>query len=150
MTRGAVGNINIFKGSLETSKMKAITNGTLCGLPGDYLSWKNMKWNLYGDAKFVNISDEEICKKPRKIFVFNSIYYSAKSCNDQCLRYQRTKIITTKSQEETKNLLDELSDIVTDERGNKHKYAPSTVSWIGITDEEAEGTWTQLNSLEGN
>ena len=58
-------------------------------------------------------------------------------------------MITTKSLKETKDNLKELSDILTDAKGNKHKFALSTAVWLGLTDEKNEGIWTQLDSSTG-
>ena len=152
MTRGAISSINFFKGTLNEAKMKSITNGSSCGLDGDLLSWKDMKWNIYGAAKIKNISNAEICKKPNQVFTFNSIFTSLKSCNNHCLKFQRSKVVTSRSQMETNILLEEVTKIFLNDDGAPRVGMPggSTVMWFGITDDQKEGEWFQLNNKTGN
>merc|ERR1712030_34760 len=45
-------NVNVFSSSLSIERMESITRGggEECGVQGDYLSWEEMEWSLYGLA----------------------------------------------------------------------------------------------------
>ena len=59
---GIVGNVNIFSGLLSLDKMKAITNGTDCGMKGDYLAWDSSQWEFDNSrVRYFQIESEELC-----------------------------------------------------------------------------------------
>ena len=45
-----VTNLNIFSTELTIKEMQQNTNGGRCAREGDYLAWKEMRWNLKGLA----------------------------------------------------------------------------------------------------
>ena len=52
---GIVGNVNILTGLLSVDKIKSITNGTDCGLLGEYLAWDPSKWETTKDyVRYLN------------------------------------------------------------------------------------------------
>ena len=57
-----VGNINIFSGLLTLQKMKSITNGSDCGLPGDFLAWDPSQWRPTTESvRFFEIESKDLC-----------------------------------------------------------------------------------------
>ena len=57
-----VGNINIFSGLLTLQKMKSITNGSDCGLPGDFLAWNPSQWRPTTESvRFFEIESKDLC-----------------------------------------------------------------------------------------
>ena len=118
-----------------------LTNGTLCGSQGDLLSWNKMKWDIIGNVKISNISMDEICAKPKSIFVFNHPFYSLKSCTKQCMKFQRSPVLSYGGLNDTKLIMNEMSQIINDINGNKQTTYPSSATWVAVTDQENEGVW---------
>ena len=59
---GIVGNINIFSGLLTEQKMKSITNGSDCGLSGDFLAWDPRQWIPTTESvRFFEIESRDLC-----------------------------------------------------------------------------------------
>ena len=59
---GVVGNINIFSGLLTEEKMKSITNGSDCGLFGDFLAWDPSQWMPTTESvRFFEIQSSDLC-----------------------------------------------------------------------------------------
>ena len=63
-TPGRVTNVNIFSGLMEAEQMVLRTSGESCGeQDGDYLSWKNSSWTLFGGARWTEVAVSDLCRK---------------------------------------------------------------------------------------
>ena len=60
-TTNQVTNLNIFSTALTISDMQEITLGRNCNREGDYLAWKDMKWDLKGGASIDLVNEIEVC-----------------------------------------------------------------------------------------
>ena len=54
-------NLNIFSAALTIEEMQQNTKGGRCDRGGDYLAWKEMRWNLKGQAVIKTVDEEELC-----------------------------------------------------------------------------------------
>ena len=77
-----VTKLEIFSSALSVEKMIAYTKGGGCGDDGDYLSWDEMQWNLYGEAKVEHIEAKETCTM--QPFYFYNSTFDMKSCMHFC------------------------------------------------------------------
>jgi hypothetical protein len=68
-----IGNINVFGRKLSLDEMIAITAGADCGVDGDYLAWREMKWEVHGLAAiWRNVSKEELCSGDTAVRFINT------------------------------------------------------------------------------
>jgi hypothetical protein len=68
-----ISNINVFGRKLSLDEMIAITAGADCGLEGDYLAWREMKWEVRGPAAiWRNVSKEELCSRNTDVRFINT------------------------------------------------------------------------------
>jgi hypothetical protein len=59
-----VSGIQVFGHKLTSEKMAAITGGAECGAEGDYLSWREMRWEVRGPGTvWRNVTMTELCTR---------------------------------------------------------------------------------------
>ena len=58
-----VTQVNIFSTALTKERMMGLTRGggEECGGEGDYLAWKDMEWQMKGEAEVTHIEEELPC-----------------------------------------------------------------------------------------
>ena len=70
-----VTNLNIFSTELTIKEMQQKTNGGRCAREGDYLAWKEMHWNLKGQAVIETVDEEEICNGGTSLNFFDAQFF---------------------------------------------------------------------------
>ena len=79
-----VTNLHIFASALSVMKMKEYTKGEDgCGEDGDYLSWKDMQWNLHGDSKVEHVDTDAVCDV-QSLSLFPAHFPGMESCMHFC------------------------------------------------------------------
>ena len=70
-TKNKISDLNIFSSFMTMSEMVSRTTGDDCGkTDGDYLSWATSKWVLKGNARYSEVSVEDLCRKESRIQIF--------------------------------------------------------------------------------
>ena len=62
-SRGTITNMNVFQTALSIDQMNEITNGSECGLEGNYLSWNRMEWNISGTVRKDTVEKGDLCQE---------------------------------------------------------------------------------------
>ena len=62
-SRGVYSNLNVFDYMMDIDEMKDVTSGEKCGIPGNYLSWEQMEWKVFGQIKEEYVKLEDLCRK---------------------------------------------------------------------------------------
>ena len=88
------------------------TSGKDCGKQdGDYLSWANSSWSLHGNAKWMDVSVEDLCRKDSSIQLFLLQTVSgAQDCKNLCPKLHNESRMASV---ETRELFDKLKDRMT-------------------------------------
>ena len=79
-----VSNLYIFSRKLSDSQMLKISQGEDCK-PTEYvdLAWAEIKWELHGKTKIIEIEEKEICNK-KESFFFSYGLANWYSCKESC------------------------------------------------------------------
>ena len=71
--QGRVTNVNIFTGLMSDSEMISRTAGEDCGKSdGDFYTWSNSTWTLKGEAKWTDVTLEDLCRDFPSIQFFST------------------------------------------------------------------------------
>ena len=144
-SRGRVSNINIFAAKLSPEKMIDITAGNSCGAKGDYLSWKDMKWTLFGDAREDQVKLDNICQENSNIFVLTEEFPSQQDCMLACPKFGECRVPDVGTKSLSQSVLEEVKQLITQpETSQRFPGIPSSSVWIPATDENLDGTWTDF------
>ena len=147
---GVSSNINIFGRKLSNIEMLLITNGTNCGLEGDYISWKDMKWENYNSniLKY-KIPQTEICNQ-EKLHKFslpdNVNWYE---CQKTCTKFQNSHMPSLNNHERSLSVANWFMDrmFAKDLSGNVSPFPSGCVRfWLPITDVVEDGVWVDYNT----
>ena len=81
-----VTNLNVFSSALsaETMVKKTEESSKHCDDQGDYLSWKDMKWDIRGDIRFETVAREKQCMKEPKMTLFPAQFVEMSDCMRHC------------------------------------------------------------------
>ena len=60
--------------------MQEITLGRNCSREGDYLAWKDMKWDLKGEASIDLVNEIEVCEEQHTLNIYPAPFTSMQSC----------------------------------------------------------------------
>ena len=89
-----MGNMQVFGRKLSNEEMVSITSGEDCGREGDYLAWKDMKWDVKGNVLgWVNVTRNEMCTSKTAVFRFvNTVAGTFDDHKSFCRRMHGSKI----------------------------------------------------------
>ena len=97
---GISSNVNVFGRKLSKIEMLLITNGTNCGLEGDYLSWNKMQWEQFNSniVKY-QVPKTEICSQERlhKFSLPDNINWY--ECRRTCKKFQNSHMPSLQNNE---------------------------------------------------
>ena len=79
-----VTNLNIFSTAITVGEMQQHTMGGKCTPDGDYLAWKDMQWNLRGQAVIETVDEKEPCMGHPFLNIYPNQYHSMESCSHFC------------------------------------------------------------------
>ena len=92
-SRVIVSNVNVYGQALPVEEMEKITSGTLRSSEGDYLSWVNSKWDLFGTVVETNIDPSSICKRAKFFkYLFPDKFTTHKGCMEFCLKLKQSMV----------------------------------------------------------
>ena len=78
-----MGNTQIFGRKLSQDELRAITAGAKCGVEGDYLAWRQMKWDVKGPTTvWTSVTKEVMCSRNTAVRFINT----AGASHDQAIR----------------------------------------------------------------
>ena len=124
-----VTNLNIFSSALSVEKMQEYTGGGQCGEEGDYLSWDQMHWTLYGDAVIEEVDGDEPCEGEPPLNFYPAPFHGMESCMQFCQNLgSRSPSVTDLQQWESLRIL-------------LRKKIPREFVWLSIDDTQKEGEW---------
>ena len=83
---GLLSELNIFKTITTTSDMIKMTSSKHCLPPGDYLAWKDMKWNLDERANLIDFDKKEICAPEQKVIIPSFHFIYSDDCMEHCMK----------------------------------------------------------------
>ena len=130
--------------------MLKITQGEDCRQTEDVeLAWAEIKWELHGNAKIIDVEEKEICNE-KKSFFFSFGLANWHSCKEGCKKvaleatmpsihnFERNAVVSSWFMEKM---------FMKDETGKNSPF-PSFCNrfWLPITDHDKEGVWVDDNS----
>ena len=128
-----VSNVHVYSRLLAIDEMKRFTTERVCTQIGDYLSWDNMEWKLFGKTKVETIENGELCYKEN--FLQNAYLFTEKfgwtACVDLCQKMNKGRMPIITNKEEIQKLMNWTSRI-----DSSIQYI-----WTPYTDEEKESVW---------
>ena len=136
-----VTNLNIFSSALQVQVeiMRDYTKGGRCVAEGDYLAWREMQWNLYGEAVIQIVDEEEPCMEEP----CNVGFPGMASCMHLCQNLgSRAPSVTS---------LQEWMTLQTFLKGAFNRESTIGVAeniWVATDDQETEGEWQDFYTHE--
>ena len=67
-----VTNLNIFSGAHSIQRMEQNTKANKCSVEGDFLAWKDMQWDLHGQAAIE--PNTQICNKEPVVDIYRVVF----------------------------------------------------------------------------
>ena len=136
-----VTNLNIFSTELTIKEMQQNTNGGRCAREGDYLAWKEMRWNLKGQAVIETVDEEEICNGGPSLNFFNAQFFPMESCMHFCQKLgSRSPPLVTKLQ--WTKLLKDLERLINNRDPKEIRI------WLALNDIDTEEEWADFYDLK--
>ena len=126
-------NVNVFSSSLSIERMESITRGggEECGVQGDYLSWEQMEWSLYGLAVIESVEQIQPCQKDSSMNLYWAWFQSMRHCMQHCQK-MGGRVPPVRTEEEWRIVKEFI--VETGILGYQ-------LVWMSVTDEETEGVW---------
>ena len=114
--------------------MQEITLGRNCSREGDYLAWKDMKWDLKGEASIDLVNEIEVCGEQHTLNIYPAPFTSMQSCMRLCqnLGSKSPSLVTKDEWRDLQSALDAI-EWPKDER-----------LWLALDDAKAEGEWADF------
>ena len=143
----ALTNMNIFSRALTIDEMVENTKENNCNMEGDYLAWREMSWNLKGEAVIDTEYLDQSCKEhpiyslyPKSTFVVP--FSTISSCMNFCEKLgNRALSVTTLTQWKKIERF-----LKTTFEGQRTNDFPDT--WLALNDIAIEGEWRDYYSEE--
>ena len=88
-TGNQVANLNLFSTTLAIEKMKQFTMGGGCAPECDYLAWREMQWNLKGQARIETVDEKEPCMGDPSLSFYPAQRSSREACIHLCQKLGR-------------------------------------------------------------
>ena len=138
-----VTNLNIFSSALQVEIMQDYTKGGRCVAEGDYLAWREMQWNLYGEAVIQTVDEEEPCMEEPLVNLYNVGFPGMASCIHFCQNLGSRAPSVTSHQE--------WMTLQTFLKGALNRESTIGVAeniWVATDDQETEGDWQDFYTHE--
>ena len=133
-TTNQVSKLNIFSTALTISDMQEITLGRNCSREGDYLAWKDMKWDLKGEASIDLVNEIEVCGEQHTLNIYPAPFTSMQSCMRLCqnLGSKSPSLVTKDKWSDLQSALDAIG------------WPKDERLWLALDDAKAEGEWANF------
>ena len=149
-SRGIISNMNVFKSEISLQVMNEITNGTKCGIKGDYLSWDQMTWNVTGIVTVGEVKKEELCKFPStSLVLFTANAAKWVECMHFCPKLNGARAPEVEHSYQVDGLLNWIENVcINPETKNYQPGILAPAFWVPVSDEEEEGRWKNYYTKE--
>ena len=116
--------------------MQQITTGAGCAEEGDFLSWKEMKWDLQGETTIETVDSEELCLADPPVNLFFTGFPGMESCMYFCqnLGTRAPSVFTQDQWTGHENALKQIRKSPTRRKGVNG-------IWLSLDDKATEGEW---------
>ena len=112
-------DLNVFKSSLSVERMVGLTRAgeEECGAAGDLVSWEEAEWTLHSQAKVIEVDREweGPCRRESQVQVFTADFEYHHGCMWHCKKIANGTAPSVITEEEWKNLIEEI-DLITQDR----------------------------------
>ena len=108
-----VSNLNIFSKRMTLAEIERRTAGDDCGKSdGDYLDWESAVWVLKGDARFEEVTVEDLCRKDSRIQVFTALTASLDQCKNTCEKMENGTMASVRTPNEIQKMFDRVDEVL--------------------------------------
>ena len=144
--KNKISNLNIFSSFMTMSEMVSRTTADDCGkTDGDYLSWETSKWVLKGNARYSEVSVEDLCRKESKIQIFTAPMASLGQCKNLCMKIDNGTMASVRSLNESKEMFNRIGQVLIKDGKPNSAGKISQAGWAPIIKAE-NGSWVDLYS----
>ena len=134
---------------LEPEEMKEITQGPLCASEGDYLSWKNSNWSIFGKVLTESIAVDELCGKAELFtYLFPAKFPEHAGCMEFCLKLKQSRSPPVENEDQAMNLKEWFNRVAFDPETNLIFPGLLRNFWARYSEPEVEGTWVDYYTKE--